>query len=309
MASANRSRTRGHDGADALLRNYTRRGGTASQRLAQSRRGRAALTQFHNIPRRPRRARFRLLAGKLIQTHETARARIARHLHDEVCQELAGVSLTLSRLKDSSASLQDPRTQEVLSRIQTEMLAIYDDVHRLSQDLYPETLGPLGLATSLRAHCAQFEKRHGVYVTFSTTGDLGRLHPDVAVAIFRSVEECLRNGIVHGSARNFVVAVTRDGDTIELTVSDDGRGFDVDAVRRRTSGLGLLTLEQRAYLLDGRVRIASERGRGTAVRLRCPARAADDPPDSRPPAAAASFDRQPLQLTARPADAGTVKIS
>jgi signal transduction histidine kinase len=214
--------------------------------------------------------RIRQLAGRLINAQEAARASIARDLHDGVCQELAGVSIAVDSLKNSSGSIQDAHSQQALSRIYSETLGTFEGIRRLSHDLHPTTLRLVGLATALQAHCSDVQKRHAVQVAFTADGDFGDLQQDVAVCFFRIAQESLRNGIVHGEARQFSVSLARSGHHVELTVTDDGRGFDPEKVRGN-GGLGLVSIEERAYLLGGEARIASGLGRGTTIHVRAPA--------------------------------------
>jgi two-component system sensor histidine kinase UhpB len=126
----------------------------------------------------------------------------------------------------------------------------------------------LGLAPALKAYCAEVAKRHDVEVNFTTAGDVGPLHPDVAVCFFRIAEEAMRNGRVHGGARRFAVSLTRSGEDLELSVTDDGCGFDLEAVRRNGNGLGLVSMEERAHMADAEVHIATGPGEGTTIRVR-----------------------------------------
>jgi len=215
--------------------------------------------------------RIRQLAGRLINVQEAARADIARDLHDGVCQELAGVSIAVGDLKNSSGRIQDAPTQQVLSKIQSETLGVFQGLRRLSHSLHPTTLRLVGLTTAVRAHCVEVEKRHGANVTFTTDGDFGDLHADVAASLFRIAQESLQNGVVHGDARRLTVSLVRSGEQIELTVTDDGRGFDLEAVRRNGNGLGLVSIEERAHLIGGDVEIITGLRRGTTVRVRGPA--------------------------------------
>jgi len=212
--------------------------------------------------------RIRQLAGRLINAQEAARADIARDLHDGVCQELAGVSIAVGTLKGSTGLIQDAQTQQALSKIQVETLNMFEGIRRLSHDLHPATLRLVGLATALQAHCAEVEKRHGVQVKFKMVGDVADLHPDVAVCFFRIAQESLRNGIVHGQARRLSVSLVRSGDRIDLTISDDGRGFDLEAARRTGSGLGLVSIEERAHAVGADVRIVTRLRQGTTIHVR-----------------------------------------
>jgi signal transduction histidine kinase len=147
---------------------------------------------------------------------------------------------------------------------------MYDEIRRLSHELHPATLRLVGLATALNAHCGEVAKRHHVHVSCTSSGDL-KLHPDLDVDLFRIAQEALRNGIVHGRARRLAVSLSRSGECVELVVTDDGRGFDVEGVRAAGSGLGLVSIEERAHAFGGSVHITSG-PQGTTVRVRGPAR-------------------------------------
>jgi signal transduction histidine kinase len=228
--------------------------------------------------------RIRQLAGRLIKAQEAARADIARDLHDDVCQDLVGVSMSISNLKRTSGEIQDPVSQQALSHLQRCALDVIEAVRRLSHDLHPSTLRLLGLAAAMKAYCVEVEKRHDVQVSFESDVDLGEIHPEVAVCLFRIAQEALRNGAVHGNARRLGVAMTRSGDELELKVTDDGLGFDVDAVRGDDGGLGLISMGERAHEVGGSVRITSRLRHGTTIRVHVPAagRAQEDARDDVP---------------------------
>ncbi len=172
--------------------------------------------------------RIRQMAGRLINAQEAARAEIARDLHDDVCQRLTSVSIGVASLKNATGSLEDPKTQEGISELDRETRDAFESIRRLSHDLHPATLRLLGLAPALRSHCHEIAKRHGVQVQFSSADGIGAVHPDVAVCFFRIAQESLRNSIVHGGAKKMTVTLGREGEELDLTVVDDGQGFDVD---------------------------------------------------------------------------------
>jgi two-component system sensor histidine kinase UhpB len=133
--------------------------------------------------------------------------------------------------------------------------------------LHPASLRILGLAPALKGHCAEVGKRHNVEVGFKA-GDLGHLDPDIAVCFFRIAQESLRNGVMHGEATRFDVSLARFGEHIEMTVTDNGRGFDLEAARQNGGGLGLVSMEERAHVVGGGVQIVTGVGQGTTVRVR-----------------------------------------
>jgi signal transduction histidine kinase len=214
--------------------------------------------------------RIRQMAGRLINAQEAARAEIARDLHDDVCQRLTSVSIGVGGLKNATGSLEDPNMQEGIDELDRETRDAFESIRRLSHDLHPATLRLLGLAPALRSHCQEIAKRHGVQVEFSGSDGIGTLDPDVAVCFFRIAQESLRNSVVHGGAKQMTVRLGRERDELDLTVVDNGRGFDVAAARNNGRGLGLVTMEERVNLVGGHMSIASVPGQGTTVRVRGP---------------------------------------
>ena len=214
--------------------------------------------------------RIRHLAGRLIGAQEATRAEIARDLHDDVCQRLAHVSIGVSRLRHAPGNIQSPDPQQAFAQLDRDIGSALDGVRRLSHDLHPATLRLLGLAPALRTHCEEVAKRSGVEVQFSS-GNIGAVHTDVAVCLFRIAQESLRNGIMHGDAKHLTVRLSREGDQLQLEVQDDGRGFDMSAVQGNGHGLGLVMMEERANLVGGSAKIVSRAGGGTTVRVVTPA--------------------------------------
>jgi signal transduction histidine kinase len=214
--------------------------------------------------------RSRLLAGQLIKAEEATRAGIARDLHDGVCQDLIGLSMAAASLKRSSGRIQDEQSQRALAMLHDETRSVCETLRRLSHDLHPATLQFVGLASALKAHCAEVEQRHDVHVRFEAAGDARNVRPELVVCLFRIAQESMRNAIVHGAARRLAVSLERTGEDIELTVTDEGRGFDVESMRRTSHGLGLVSMEERARGVGATVYVMSRVGQGTTIRVRGP---------------------------------------
>jgi signal transduction histidine kinase len=213
--------------------------------------------------------RIRQLAGRLISAQEATRASIAQDLHDDVCQQLAHVSLDIESLKTSSKQLQDPATERALMELARDTRGALESIRQLSHDLHPASLRIVGLAPALRAHCGEVALRHNVQVAFATDSDLGRLPANLAVGLFRIAQESLRNGIVHGAANHLAVSLNRIGAEVQLAITDNGRGFDLDAARQ-AGGLGLVSMEERANGFGGEMRIVTGLGKGTTIRVSVP---------------------------------------
>ena len=214
--------------------------------------------------------RIRQLAGRLINAQESARATIAQDLHDDICQRLAMVSTAIDRLKGSSGDIQDDDTQRFFASLARDTRGTFDAVRQLSHDLHPATLRVLGLVPAIKTQCSEVAKRYNVQVNFTSDGDFQDVPDDVAVCFFRVAQESLRNGVVHGAAHRFTVSLTRSGDELEMTATDDGKGFNLDAVSGDTSGVGVISMEDRARAVGGSLHIVSGAERGTTIRICAP---------------------------------------
>jgi signal transduction histidine kinase len=239
--------------------------------LAQRARRRRAekVIKAREVALRASYSQIRRLAARLLQAQEAARSSLARDLHDDFCQKLALVGIGITSLKRSPSSLLDQSAQRALSELEERTQGLFDDVRRMSHDLHPTSLRVLGLGPALNAFVTETEAKQDVRINYKATGDLTHLDPDVSVCLFRMAQEAVRNGITHGHARNFAITVTRSLDAVEMTIGDDGEGFDLEDARER-GGLGLVSMEERANSVGGTMQIEAARGRGTMIRVRCP---------------------------------------
>jgi signal transduction histidine kinase len=214
------------------------------------------------------------LAGRLINAQEAERTRIARDLHDGVCQDVAAISVDLCHLRQNAGDVQASEVQAMLLSLQNRTASVAETLRRLSHGLHPSVLNHIGLVAALHAHCAEVERQHRVRVKFFADGDVEPASGLVALSLFRIAQEALRNGAIHGHASHASVSLTRKDAELTLAVADDGEGFDPVAARER-SGLGLVSIEERARVMKGVATIRSEPGRGTTVEVRVPVEAVD----------------------------------
>jgi two-component system, NarL family, sensor histidine kinase UhpB len=213
-------------------------------------------------------ARVRELAGRLIAAQEMERARIARDMHDDFNQQLAALSISISTLRQRGP-LEREELDHVLRVLQERTVALTEKVRHFSHDLHPGMLDHVGLVSALRAHCAQFSEQHQLNVVFEADEDLATVSRDVAVCLYRIVQEGLRNIVNHARAADAKVSLSRSGELVELTISDGGRGFEPGLTLAR-GGLGLLSIEERARLVGGTLTVTSAEGRGTRLSVRVP---------------------------------------
>jgi signal transduction histidine kinase len=240
-----------------------------SQRRQLRRVGKVLLSREATL--RASYSRTRELTGALIHAQETARIALAQDLHDDICQDIVGIAMSIDMIAQSSGRMQDPKNQYALAKLHQGILDVAGHVRLISHELHPATLQLLGLAPAVKAHCLEVEARYHAQVVLHTTGDMTNIHPTTALCLFRVAQESMRNAAAHGEARHIDVSVTRFGDDIELAVRDDGRGFDVESTRRDNRGLGLVSMEERVHTAGGEVMIWSKPGGGTTVLACVPA--------------------------------------
>ena len=216
---------------------------------------------FERARRRNAEREARMLGGRLISAHEDEGRRLARELHDDVTQRLAGLSMeaaTLSR----HADLEVRTAAEVA--MGRELAGLSREVHAMAYRLHSSVIDDLGLEEALRVECGRLDARGEARVEFQAEPGGGVLRGEPALCLFRVAREALGNAIRHAEAARIEVRLrVADGGT-SIEVVDDGRGFDVAAPRARAS-LGLASMRERVALLGGRFQIRSRPGAGTQV--------------------------------------------
>ncbi len=211
------------------------------------------------------------LAGRLIEAQDVERARIARDLHDDVSQQLAGVSIAFSGLRQRLGEYHvSEELQQELVGLQQQTLTLARSVRHLSHDLHPTVLQHLGLVKGLTSYCGELERAHGVAMTCTAEGDFGTITPDAALCVYRIAQEALRNIIAHAGASRADVRLQQVGEQAEITIADDGRGFKATDRVERDKGLGLVSIAERAKIMGGSVSIVSGLNQGTRVQARIP---------------------------------------
>ncbi len=210
---------------------------------------------------------LRGLSASLQRVREQERSRIAMELHDELGQQLTGLKLELSwlgaRMKEGRATT----PQEVLAMRQLLDAAIVS-VRRIATDLRPPILDDLGFGEAVAWHTSEFTKRSGLQVVLDLQAQELVKDDVLATALFRIVQESLTNVVRHAGANQVKVCLTADNNELLLTVSDDGSGIAAGA--RRGSGIGLVSMRERAAALGGRFNIRSVPGVGTTIEVALP---------------------------------------
>jgi signal transduction histidine kinase len=208
------------------------------------------------------------LAGRLITAQDEERKHIARELHDDLSQQVAGVGLGLSELKRRVPDA-DPATREQVTYLQDQVVGLSEQIRRISHELHSATLQHVGLAVALRQYCEDFTARHALAVELQVPDQLGPVPPDVALCLYRVVQQSLQNVAKHSGARAAAVRLAVVENALELRVTDRGAGFDpAEAASRR--GLGVISMEERVRLLHGSFQLHTRAATGTEIIVHIP---------------------------------------
>jgi PAS domain S-box-containing protein len=202
------------------------------------------------------------VSGRLIEAQEKERSRIARDLHDDICQRLALLSMELeeaNRTLNSSSEATDER----LEQIQQHCAEIAGDVQALSHQLHSSKLDYLGIAAGIRSFCREFSKQHKVIVEFKEENVPTHLPKEMTLCLFRVTQEALHNAVKYSGTTRYVVTLQKTAGDVQLEVKDRGTGFDVEEAKRNR-GLGLISMQE-IHLVHGRFLVDSAPGKGTRV--------------------------------------------
>ena len=206
---------------------------------------------------------------------EAERRRTARELHDELGQSLTALKMDLESLRSAL-----PPDRPELGERTLAMHALLDSTiaatRRIAADLRPLMLDDLGLAAALDWLTHNFSKHTGIATDLVVDDSVAQVPEPLASALYRITQESLTNVAKYAQATSVEIRLECDGDRVDLTVRDNGRGIDA-ADKEKRGAFGLLGIRERVTLLGGEVSIKGERGQGSEVRARIPLAAAGAP--------------------------------
>lgn len=205
---------------------------------------------------------------RLVDAEERERARIAREFHDDVNQRIAMVSVNLQRLQTDFPAL-DPAARERVQEIGRCVSDLGSDVHALSHRLHSSKLDYLGIVAAAKGYCKELSERHVLEIEFHSEGVPKNLPRDVALSLFRVLQEALQNAVKHSGSGHFEVGLRATQDGIELSVRDAGSGFDTEAAMKG-AGLGLISMQERIKLVKGEFSIRARPRCGTTIHATVP---------------------------------------
>ena len=246
----------------------------ASISHAETRDGRLAIAFLTDITERKRleqieqnRKRLQQLSELLLEAREREAERIALELHDDFGQRLGTLGFELEQLISDLPRVKKT-VQHSVQTLHGRIVDVADDMLGMARRLHPAILRELGLVPAVRSECHFYDKQ-GVTIELRLEHKFGRLPEKIELALFRIIQETLRNAMKHSRCQSCTVELQRLPGHVALQVEDNGTGFDL-AQARKTGGLGLLGIEERVRELKGTFAIDTRPGIGTLVSVQLP---------------------------------------
>lgn len=214
---------------------------------------------------------LRQLFNETVNIQETERQRIAQDMHDGINQLLIGAMLELKSARERLSAGNLTQADDTLQSVQATLRDVEMEIKRVIYDLRPPTLDALGFVPALRRYIQDFKQYTGLNCVVEMEGEIVRLPGQVEVSIYRLFQEALQNVYTHAYARNVEVNIVFTPHNMELSICDDGIGFDLNTVEKNNNGhFGLITMRERAKSLNSHLTIKTQRGQGTCITLCVP---------------------------------------
>jgi signal transduction histidine kinase len=215
---------------------------------------------------------LRALTQRVVQAQEDERGRVALELHDTITQMLCAV-LYRSQVLAGKLPARNRLAKGEAIKLREMIGKTVEEVERISRNLRPIVLDQLGLVPGLHETSTEFTNRTGVAVKLACVELTRRLPAGTELALYRILQEALKNVEKHARARHVMVNLTKPGDIVQLTINDDGIGFDPAQhpdLRKGNGGLGLLGMRERAAYVGGTLTVKSVHRAGTEIEIRIP---------------------------------------
>jgi len=210
------------------------------------------------------RHELRKLASELVMSEERERKRIAGVLHDDIAQTLAAARMRLDLLQSMQSDQKDKQT---LQEVKAFLVQSIQETRALMTDIGNPLLFDLGLKAACEALANRLMERHPVRIRCDIPDAYKHLDPDVKAILYQLIRELLNNVAKHSRAQNARVMISMEDGHFRVQVTDDGVGFDPQALGAPTAegGFGLFSIRERLIAIDGSLRIESAPGAGTVV--------------------------------------------
>jgi PAS domain S-box-containing protein len=207
------------------------------------------------------------LSGRLIHAQEEERKRVARELHDDFGQRLVVLSMELAQ--HLSRPENPPQVEAFLRELSEKLKELSRAMNVTAHQLHSSHLEVLGLVSAVQGLCHEFSRQYGIEAVFSHSGMSFRISAEVALCLFRVVQEGLQNVAKHSGALSCRVEIKGSREGVHLSISDSGLGFD-PAQFKLKPGLGFVSMRERLRLVGGSITVESQPSRGTRLDIRVP---------------------------------------
>jgi signal transduction histidine kinase len=214
-------------------------------------------------------AQLRTLSRHTLRAQEDLQRSVSRELHDDFGQILTAVGTLLGRAR-RHVTPGDGRLAEELDNVRGIAQSTLDRIRTQSQWLHPGVLDDFGLEKALGRCVEQFERQTGIRTTFVATGPIANIPPDSAIHVYRIVQEALSNIGRHSGSDRARVRIMCEGSALTLDIEDAGHGLPSTRPRTVDSGLGLVSMRERAELMGGHLRLRRPPEGGLVVEVRVP---------------------------------------
>jgi len=217
---------------------------------------------------------WRQLSNRILHAQEDERKRISRELHDETGQALTAISVMLAALKHDEAASKSPTFASKMAETQRLLEKTMESIHHFARELRPTMLDELGLIPALRSHVKSFSEHTGLRVKLSANPAAEQLNNEQKTVLFRIAQESLTNVAKHARATRVHLTLRKAGEHLLMEIADNGQSFEVSptGAAKRKQRLGLLGMQERVRLVNGRFLIKPQPGKGTTVSVAIPFR-------------------------------------
>ena len=209
--------------------------------------------------------RLKRLSNRLIDIQESERRRLARDLHDDTGQALTALKMSLEITRNELSGDADHTAARL-----NDAVALADDtlekLRAISHNLRPPTLDTVGLNSALEGLCKRFTQQTQIPVSYAGMDTTAISNP-LDICLYRILQEGLTNCAKHGQASHVEVSLKRNGEVVELSIQDNGQGFDLaDTLSdQNETGIGLIDMQERLESLNGRMKVHSKPGSGARL--------------------------------------------
>lgn len=215
---------------------------------------------------------LRAFGAGLLMAQENERRNLSLELHDDLSQRLALLELNVETLEKGDSS--PPQLREQLHSVHEQITGLSNSLRHIAYQLHPAALEQLGLGQAVESYVHEFGQRENIQVHFRANNLPGSIDSQIALCLYRIVQESLRNVAQHSDAKSADVSLSRTNHTIQLRVKDSGSGFDYESAKSK-GGLGLRSMEERARACGGTFKLTTQAGSGTEVVVEVPEKQAE----------------------------------